>query len=187
MRPLRGVCGGRGTVTCMSGVSLADVSMLVSDATPSLLLASMQDVRDALAPTAQFLVVAQYAAIPAVLGVSANAVYQRSAPLAESLRAVPQAQWAKLPLCLLLDVAGDAIPCTALLAVVFGPIDFFLLMLLFPGSGAVVPFIGLAEEWIPLTRGLPTATIAWLLEIFFEKSKAAKVCCLDETCRLRKK
>ena len=67
-----------------------------------------------------------------------------------------------------------------LVEALLGPVDFFLLRTLFADS-AVVPALGLLEEWLPfLPETAPIATIAWCVETLLPTSGLAKLLGLEK-------
>lgn len=119
-----------------------------------------------------------------VLGSAAKAVGDAAAAtasgaaqsLTEKVQRVPAEQWLKLFLCLALDLAGDA---TFLLPglgevgdVAFALFEALALRTLF--GGTVISLLGFAEEALPFTDALPTATTGWVLQTLFSDSPLAK-------------
>eukprot|EP00929_Paragymnodinium_shiwhaense_P102325 TRINITY_DN65541_c0_g1_i1.p1 TRINITY_DN65541_c0_g1~~TRINITY_DN65541_c0_g1_i1.p1 ORF type:complete len:288 (+),score=32.33 TRINITY_DN65541_c0_g1_i1:66-929(+) len=95
--------------------------------------------------------------------------------VAGTLANVAPQQWAKLVLCLALDVAGDAtflLPGIGELGdVVFAPLQALALRSLFGGFG--LPLLGAVEEILPGTDVIPSATTGWVLQTFFSQSPIA--------------
>lgn len=156
----------------------------------TLYLASFQDLRDGVADVVR--PVAFLAALPA-FGVAlipltiATAVARRvrDADLADVAKSIPADAWTKLAFCVLVDAVGDgssALPGGAhgLVEALLGPVDFLLLRTLFADS-AVVPALGLLEEWLPfLPETAPIATIAWCVETLLPTSGLAKLLGLEK-------
>lgn len=156
----------------------------------TLSLASFQDLRDGVADVVR--PVAFLAALPA-FGLAlipltiATAVARRvrDADLADVAKSIPADAWTKLAFCVLVDAVGDgssALPGGAhgLVEALLGPVDFFLLRTLFADS-AVVPALGLLEEWLPfLPETAPIATIAWCVETLLPTSGLAKLLGLEK-------
>ena len=156
----------------------------------TLYLASFQDLRDGVADVVR--PVAFLAALPA-FGLAlipltiATAVARRvrDADLADVAKSIPADAWTKLAFCVLVDAVGDgssALPGGAhgLVEALLGPVDFFLLRTLFADS-AVVPALGLLEEWLPfLPETAPIATIAWCVETLLPTSGLAKLLGLEK-------
>jgi len=154
----------------------------------------MQDVRDGLAPLTRPLYVALgvvnttwflVSLIPLSLVVALVFAALTEGDVVGLLKGVSKERWLKLGLCVLLDLAGDAneaLPGGAkgLADVGFGPLDFFLLSKLFDTS-LVIPLLGLLEEWLPGTDGLPLATVAWAVESFANDSILARLLGLTTT------
>ena len=163
-------------------------SLAALDSTLS--LASFQDLRDGVADVVR--PVAFLAALPA-FGLAlipltiATAVARRvrDADLADVAKSIPADAWTKLAFCVLVDAVGDgssALPGGAhgLVEALLGPVDFFLLRTLFADS-AVVPALGLLEEWLPfLPETAPIATIAWCVETLLPTSGLAKLLGLEK-------
>ena len=163
-------------------------SLAALDSTLS--LASFQDLRDGVADVVR--PVAFLAALPA-FGLAlipltiATAVARRvrDADLADVAKSIPADAWTKLAFCVLVDAVGDgssALPGGAhgLVEALLGPVDFFLLRALFADS-AVVPALGLLEEWLPfLPETAPIATIAWCVETLLPTSGLAKLLGLEK-------
>ena len=163
-------------------------SLAAFDSTLS--LASFQDLRDGVADVVR--PVAFLAALPA-FGLAlipltiATAVARRvrDADLADVAKSIPADAWTKLAFCVLVDAVGDgssALPGGAhgLVEALLGPVDFFLLRTLFADS-AVVPALGLLEEWLPfLPETAPIATIAWCVETLLPTSGLAKLLGLEK-------
>ena len=163
-------------------------SLAAFDSTLS--LASFQDLRDGVADVVR--PVAFLAALPA-FGLAlipltiATAVARRvrDADLADVAKSIPADAWTKLAFCVLVDAVGDgssALPGGAhgLVEALLGPVDFFLLRALFADS-AVVPALGLLEEWLPfLPETAPIATIAWCVETLLPTSGLAKLLGLEK-------
>ena len=109
----------------------------------------------------------------------------RDADLADVAKSIPADAWTKLAFCVLVDAVGDgssALPGGAhgLVEALLGPVDFFLLRALFADS-AVVPALGLLEEWLPfLPETAPIATIAWCVETLLPTSGLAKLLGLEK-------
>ena len=163
-------------------------SLAAFDSTLS--LASFQDLRDGVADVVRPL--SFLAALPA-FGLAlipltiATAVARRvrDADLADVAKSIPADAWTKLAFCVLVDAVGDgssALPGGAhgLVEALLGPVDFFLLRALFADS-AVVPALGLLEEWLPfLPETAPIATIAWCVETLLPTSGLAKLLGLEK-------
>ena len=163
-------------------------SLAAFDSTLS--LASFQDLRDGVADVVRPL--SFLAALPA-FGLAlipltiATAVARRvrDADLADVAKSIPADAWTKLAFCVLVDAVGDgssALPGGAhgLVEALLGPVDFFLLRTLFADS-AVVPALGLLEEWLPfLPETAPIATIAWCVETLLPTSGLAKLLGLEK-------
>ena len=163
-------------------------SLAALDSTLS--LASFQDLRDGVADVVRPL--SFLAALPA-FGLAlipltiATAVARRvrDADLADVAKSIPADAWTKLAFCVLVDAVGDgssALPGGAhgLVEALLGPVDFFLLRTLFADS-AVVPALGLLEEWLPfLPETAPIATIAWCVETLLPTSGLAKLLGLEK-------
>ena len=156
----------------------------------TLYLASFQDLRDGVADVVR--PISFLAALPA-FGLAlipltiATAVARRvrDADLADVAKSIPADAWTKLAFCVLVDAVGDgssALPGGAhgLVEALLGPVDFFLLRTLFADS-AVVPALGLLEEWLPfLPETAPIATIAWCVETLLPTSGLAKLLGLEK-------
>jgi len=86
--------------------------------------------------------------------------------VSERISTIPPEQWVKLLLCVALDLAGDAsytIPGVGELSdVVFAPLEALVLRSFF--GGTPIAFLGFAEEALPFSDALPTATIGWFLQ-----------------------
>jgi len=86
--------------------------------------------------------------------------------ITERISTIPPEQWVKLLLCVALDLAGDAsyaIPGVGELSdVAFAPLEAAVLKSFFGGSQ--IAFLGFAEEALPFSDALPTATIGWFLQ-----------------------
>ena len=85
-------------------------------------------------------------------------------------------QWAKLLVCLAIDLGGDSSFLLPGLGeatdAVYAPLEALTLTQLF-GSGALAG-LGFVEEALPFSDALPTATLAWVLETVFPESAPAK-------------
>ncbi|CEL99945.1 unnamed protein product [Vitrella brassicaformis CCMP3155] len=85
------------------------------------------------------------------------------------LREVPLSQWVKLVFSLAIDLAGDfsfGLPLVGEVGdLLFAPIAALLLRSLYGSS--FIAGLELAEEVLPFTDIIPTATIAWLLQTFY--------------------
>jgi hypothetical protein len=163
-------------------------SLAAFDSTLS--LASFQDLRDGVADVVRPL--AFLAALPA-FGLAlipltiATAVARRvrDADVADVAKSIPADAWTKLAFCVLVDAVGDgssALPGGAhgLVEALLGPVDFLLLRTFFADS-AVVPALGLLEEWLPfLPETAPIATIAWCVETLLPTSGLAKLLGLEK-------
>jgi hypothetical protein len=81
-------------------------------------------------------------------------------------RAATSDRWVKLLVCVMIDLVGSgslAVPLLGdLMDVVTAPVTAVLLQAIF-GNGWITA-AGLAEEILPGTDGIPTATLAWLAE-----------------------
>eukprot|EP00322_Chrysochromulina_rotalis_P016716 CAMPEP_0115846728 /NCGR_PEP_ID=MMETSP0287-20121206/10009_1 /TAXON_ID=412157 /ORGANISM="Chrysochromulina rotalis, Strain UIO044" /LENGTH=222 /DNA_ID=CAMNT_0003300525 /DNA_START=103 /DNA_END=771 /DNA_ORIENTATION=- len=79
--------------------------------------------------------------------------------------AIATSDWAKLPLCLALDVAGDASQALPILGELtdlgFAPLEAGALKLLFKSD--IIAGFGFLEEILPFTDVIPTFTISWCL------------------------
>jgi len=99
-----------------------------------------------------------------------------SAAAQRKLEGVTPEAWAKLVLCVVIDVIGDSsflLPGAGELAdVAYAPLEAFLLAQLFRSSA--ISGLGFIEEALPFTDVLPTATLAWILEEFFADSVVGK-------------
>ena len=93
------------------------------------------------------------------------------------LDAIPQQQWQKLALCVVVDVLGDSsflLPGLGeAVDIFYAPLEAFLLARLFQSNA--IATIGLVEEGLPFTDAIPTATLAWVLETFFAESWIGKL------------
>uniref|UniRef100_A0A7S4EVB8 Uncharacterized protein n=2 Tax=Chrysotila carterae TaxID=13221 RepID=A0A7S4EVB8_CHRCT len=79
---------------------------------------------------------------------------------------ITKESWAKLPICILLDLVGDSSELVPFLGeftdLGFAPIEAGLLKALFQSNA--IASIGFVEEILPFTDVIPTFTIAWCLE-----------------------
>eukprot|EP00629_Pelagomonadales_sp_RCC1024_P009709 CAMPEP_0119266996 /NCGR_PEP_ID=MMETSP1329-20130426/5295_1 /TAXON_ID=114041 /ORGANISM="Genus nov. species nov., Strain RCC1024" /LENGTH=221 /DNA_ID=CAMNT_0007266901 /DNA_START=115 /DNA_END=777 /DNA_ORIENTATION=+ len=161
-------------------------SQLAAPAVTTLQLAEFQDFRDAVSsvvrPFAFLLALPAFglALIPLTLAVAvARAAAAPAKSVADTLASVPTDAWIKLLFCIAVDAAGDlseALPGAThgVAEAILGPLDFYLLRLLFEDSSLVLPAVGLLEEWLPFPEALPVATVAWALETLASDSKLAK-------------
>ncbi len=103
--------------------------------------------------------------------------------LRANYRPPPTLDFAKLILCIFIDIVGsanEAIPLVGELAdVVYAPIAAVLLRQLFAGS-SIVFLLEFAEEILPFTDVLPLATICWVVESFFGSGKLARALKIGE-------
>lgn len=94
----------------------------------------------------------------------------------EAVSSVAAAQWAKLLVCVLIDVAGDSsflLPGLGETAdLVYAPLEAFVLQFLF--ASPAISAVGFVEEALPFTDVIPTATVAWALETFGSKTAAGR-------------
>ena len=94
----------------------------------------------------------------------------------ETVEGITQEQWAKLALCVLIDLAGDSsflLPGLGELSDgVYAPIEAFALNSLF--SSGALGGIGFVEEALPFSDALPTATVAWMLQTLAPESGVTK-------------
>jgi hypothetical protein len=90
--------------------------------------------------------------------------------------AIQLLDWAKLPVCIVLDLAGDASQALPILGeftdLAYAPAEAAALKLLFQ-SNAIAGF-GFAEEILPFTDVIPTFTLAWSLQNLFGNTPLAK-------------
>ena len=97
------------------------------------------------------------------LGNRVSTAVQRE--LTPETTAIAASDWAKLPLCLALDVAGDASQALPILGeftdLGFAPIEAGMLKLLFQSD--LIAGFGFLEEILPFTDVIPTFTISWCL------------------------
>ena len=98
------------------------------------------------------------------------------------LDAIPQEQWQKLALCVVVDVLGDSsflLPGLGeAVDVFYAPLEAFFLARLFRSNA--IATIGLVEEGLPFTDAIPTATLAWVLETFFAETWIGKLLGLEQ-------
>jgi len=98
-----------------------------------------------------------------VVGAAAEAAGRS---ISERISTIPPEQWVKLALCIALDLAGDAtyaIPGVGELGdVLFAPLEALVLRSFF--GGTPLAFFGFAEEALPFSDAVPTATIGWFLQ-----------------------
>lgn len=102
----------------------------------------------------------------AVAGAVASAASGAAISLWERLAKVPQEQWLKLAICLVIDFGGDATYLFPGLGeagdVVYAPLEAFALRALFGGN--LLALLGFVEEALPFADVVPTATIGWVLQ-----------------------
>jgi len=98
-------------------------------------------------------------------------------------KACSPSQMAKLLACIGLDVMGNA---TYLLPgvgegvdIAYAPAQAVALKMMFDANG--IALIGFAEELLPFTDVLPTATIAWVIETFFPDSILGRLLGIQQT------
>ena len=86
-----------------------------------------------------------------------------------------QRKWIKLGMCIVIDLIGSGslpIPFVAdALDLAWAPVDALALQALF-GNGLVTA-AGFAEEILPGTDGIPTATLAWVYEFYGDDIRRA--------------
>jgi len=113
----------------------------------------------------------------AVANAAGGAARSAADSVGERLARIPAAQWAKLLLCIAVDVAGDAsflFPGLGELGdVAYGPIEGLILKALFGGN--VLALVGVIEEGLPFTDAVPTATTGWVLQSLFPDSPICKL------------
>ena len=85
-------------------------------------------------------------------------------------------EWVKLPLCIVLDLAGDASEALPIIGEVtdlgFAPLEAGALKLLFQSN--VIAGFGFVEEILPFTDVIPTFTIAWCLSNLWPSTPLAQ-------------
>eukprot|EP00614_Pseudopedinella_elastica_P035462 CAMPEP_0172620428 /NCGR_PEP_ID=MMETSP1068-20121228/103476_1 /TAXON_ID=35684 /ORGANISM="Pseudopedinella elastica, Strain CCMP716" /LENGTH=183 /DNA_ID=CAMNT_0013427681 /DNA_START=106 /DNA_END=657 /DNA_ORIENTATION=+ len=85
-------------------------------------------------------------------------------------------QWAKLAVCVALDLAGDVSEAVPVLGeftdIGFAPAEAWLLKALFK-SNAIAAF-GFAEEILPFTDVIPTFTLSWCLSTLWPTTPLAQ-------------
>jgi len=88
-----------------------------------------------------------------------------SRELKPDVEAISTTAWAKLALCIALDVAGDASEALPVLGELtdlgFAPLEAGLLKLLFQSN--FISGFGFLEEILPFTDVIPTFTLSWCL------------------------
>ena len=84
--------------------------------------------------------------------------------------------WAKLALCVALDLAGDASELIPILGEAtdlgFAPVEAGMIKLLFQSN--LLAGLGFLEEILPFTDVVPTFTISWCLQHLWPTTKLAK-------------
>lgn len=112
------------------------------------------------------------AAAGAVAGAVGGAAKSAAGNIGERLSRVTGEQWLKLLVCLAIDLAGNAsflLPGLGELGdAAYAPLEGVALKLLFGGN--LLPLLGFAEEALPFTDAVPTATSAWVLQSLFPDS-----------------
>jgi len=85
---------------------------------------------------------------------------------------VPKEQWLKLFLCLAIDLGGDATYLFPGLGeagdLAYAPLEAFALRALFGGN--LLAVLGFAEEALPFSDVVPTATLGWVLQTLFPEN-----------------
>lgn len=84
-------------------------------------------------------------------------------------------KWIKLAMCVVIDLIGSgtlAIPLISdALDLAWAPVDAFALQALF--GNPLITAGGFAEEILPGTDGIPTATLAWVYEFYWNDIRKA--------------
>jgi len=94
-----------------------------------------------------------------------------------TIDSVTTEQWQKLSLCILLDLGGSSSFLIPVLGeftdAAYAPFEALLLLQFF--KSGFVSSIGFIEEALLFTDGIPTFTIAWIVETFYPYSPLAKM------------
>lgn len=89
---------------------------------------------------------------------------------------ITSSAWAKLVLCIALDIAGDASELIPILGEAtdlgFAPIEAGLLKVLFQSN--LISLFGFTEEILPFTDIIPTFTLSWCLANLWPTTQLAK-------------
>ena len=82
---------------------------------------------------------------------------------------VPKGKWGRLILSIVIDIIGCAsifVPFigAAFDVVVWAPIQTMLIMAMYEATSPKLKWLSLAEEWLPFTDIIPSATIGWVAQ-----------------------